>query len=268
MFAITFLGTNGSCGYNNGKRAKYGTSTSCVAVRAGGHTLVFDAGTGICGLGGLSGYQNDEIHIFITHYHSDHIRGLLFWDMFFNPGQKIRITGKRSQSGGVRETLDKYLVSPYYPAGLADARAELTFADALAGEVFSLSGGVTVRTVRLSHPGGGLGYRVDCDGKSLCYLSDVGLDDHEDDGDLLAFVHKTDLLVTDSFFGLGPCIPGWGHSSVRECVRLARQGEAGRLALFHYKHTYTDDDITEIENAARAEFPNAFAPWDGLRVEL
>jgi ribonuclease BN (tRNA processing enzyme) len=55
---------------------------------------------------------------------------------------------------------------------------------------------------------------------------------------------------------------------VRECVQLAQQTGAKRLALFHYKHTYTDGDIEAMEKAAQAEFPNAFAPADGFKMMI
>jgi ribonuclease BN (tRNA processing enzyme) len=113
MFNLTFLGTSGSCGYNNGKRLKYGTNTPSVALRVGGHVLVFDAGNGICGLSALPEYAGDNIHLFLTHYHSDHIRGLLFWDMLYNADKKIHITGMKTEKGGAGETLDNYLRSPY-----------------------------------------------------------------------------------------------------------------------------------------------------------
>ena len=52
-FEVTFWGTNGSCAFNGGNRVKYGTNTLCLAVKAGNETLIFDAGSGICGFGGL-----------------------------------------------------------------------------------------------------------------------------------------------------------------------------------------------------------------------
>ncbi|MCL2603080.1 MAG: MBL fold metallo-hydrolase [Defluviitaleaceae bacterium] len=270
IFEITFLGTGGSCGYNNGKRAKYGTNTPCAAVRVGDnprHTLVFDAGNGICGLSALPLYDNETVRLFLTHYHADHIRGLLFWDVFFDAGKRIQITGIRTIHGGVRETLDHYLRGPFYPAGLAAAKADISFSDAACGAAFLLEGGVTVRTVGLSHPDGGLGYRVDFEGKSMCYITDVALDNHRDNT-LADFVRGTDLLINDAFFGTGECIKGWGHSSVYECAKLARDANAKRLALYHYKHTYTDDDIDEMEAVAKREFPCAFAPTDGLVISL
>jgi phosphoribosyl 1,2-cyclic phosphodiesterase len=267
-FEITFLGTGGSCGYNNGKREKYGTNTPCVAVNVGGHTLVFDAGNGICGLSALPEYNNEKIHLFFTHYHSDHIRGFLFWDMIFNAKKNIHITGMRSERGGVHKTMDGYLTGPYYPAGLNYVKAALTFTDAEADAVYNLGNGVTVHTVALSHPNGGLGYRVNYNGKSMCYLSDMALENHRDKNSLADFARDADLLITDAFFGVGECIPGWGHSSVRECVQLAKEADAKRLSLFHYKHTATDSDIDEMEAVAKVGFPNAFAPADGFCMTI
>ncbi|MCL2500953.1 MAG: MBL fold metallo-hydrolase [Defluviitaleaceae bacterium] len=269
-FELTFLGASGSCGYNNKNRAKYGTNTPCVAVRVGDnprHTLVFDAGTGICSLSAMPGYTGDDVRLFLTHYHSDHIHGLLFWDLFFDAGKTIYITGMRTECGGVRETLDGYLKNPYYPAGLTAAKAALVFTDAAVGAAILLEDGVSVRATELCHPSGGLGYRVDYGGKSVCYFTDMALENHRD-GTLADFARDTDLLITDTFFGAGECIKGWGHSSVAECTRLAKEANAKRLALFHYRHTYTDDDINDMETVAKAAFPGAFAPTDGMQLHI
>jgi ribonuclease BN (tRNA processing enzyme) len=145
------------------------------------------------------------------------------------------------------------------------ARAALDFTDAASGAVFLLEGGVCVRAIGMSHPDGALGYRVDYAGKSVCYLTDVALADHKDN-QLTDFARGTDLLITDAFFGTGVCIDGWGHSSVYECARFAKDANAKRLALFHYKHTATDGEIDEMETAAKTEFAEAFAPTDGMEL--
>jgi ribonuclease BN (tRNA processing enzyme) len=120
----------------------------------------------------------------------------------------------------------------------------------------------------LNHPGGCLGYRIDCGGKSVCYLTDVEISRHQDDEALTAFVRNTDLLIMDSFFGAKQCISGWGHSSVDECTRLANQSGAGRLALFHYSHTCTDDDIAAMERTAKDQYEKSFAPEDGYTIMI
>ena len=260
---VVFLGTNGSCSYNNGKRDKYGVNTSCVAVCAEGITIVFDAGSGICGLNGNDSLQNGELHLFFSHYHVDHICGLLFWGTMFNPAKEINIYGP----GEVRAAIDGFYKSPYQPVGLDAFRAKLNFRnfDESGGKLKLGEGsGVSVTAIPVSHPDGCLAYRVDYKGKSVCYIPDIELVEHKSDDVLAAFVKECDLLIIDSSFEDGKCIKGWGHSSPRESIELAIRAGVKKLALFHYEYSSTDERIDTMEKSAQALFANTFASADGL----
>jgi phosphoribosyl 1,2-cyclic phosphodiesterase len=50
-FLVRFWGVRGSYPMSGRQILKFGGHTSCVEVRAGGHLLIFDAGTGIIALG-------------------------------------------------------------------------------------------------------------------------------------------------------------------------------------------------------------------------
>jgi len=263
-FEITFLGTNGSCSYNNGKRQKYGTNTPCVAVRAGTETMIFDAGSGICHLRYLSDYPKELIHLFFSHYHMDHIDGLLFCAELFDPSKKFIIYG----SGDVKETLSGIISPPLCPIGIGAFCADISYCSVDSGEQISLSDDVKVHIYSLSHPGGALGYRVDHNGKSFCYCDDVELMAHKDDEELIKFTRDADLLVMDSAFTDGNVIPGWGHSSPSECAKWAKQVKAKRLALYHYNYIMSDTDIDEMEKTAKKIFPETFAAYDGMTVSI
>ena len=267
-FEVTFLGTNGSCSFNNGNRAKYGTNTLCIAVKAGAETLIFDAGSGLCGFAGLRDYQQDHIRLFLSHYHIDHVNGLLFFSSFFYPSRKIDLYGIGNGASDFLSTVNGYLSPPLHPVGLAEFKASLQFFPVSSGAVFPLSDGVTVRCHALSHPGGSIGYRVEYGGKSLCYCTDIEFADHQNDRDLEAFTRDTDLLIVDSFFDDGKSIPTWGHSSPNECAEWAKRVNAKKLALFHYGFTATDADIDALEEKARKVFPQTFASADYMRVEI
>jgi phosphoribosyl 1,2-cyclic phosphodiesterase len=263
-FEVAFLGTNGSCAYNNGSRAKYGTNTLCVAVKAGDETLLFDAGTGICGFHELPDYHTDRLRLFFSHYHMDHVAGLLFFPELFDPAKKIDIYG----SGDVHAAIDGIISPPMCPVGLSAFQAALSFHPVAAGKTVELSGGVTVRAHGLSHPGGALGYRVEYGGKVFCYCDDVELANHRGDSGLLDFIRGADLLVLDSAFADGKVIPGWGHSSPGECAEWAVRAEVKRLAIYHYNFLMSDAEIDAMEEAAQKIFPNTFAVPDGMRTDV
>jgi len=267
-FKIAFLGTGGSCAFNNGSRTQKGMNTLCVGVRAGANTIVLDAGSGICGLRGLDDFKNSRYNLFFSHYHVDHIHGLLFWDVLFNPDCSINVYGMESVLGGVRDTCNHFLNEPFQPAGLNEIRAKMSFADIQDGSETSLADGVTVKSIKLSHHGGCLGHRISYNGKSVCYITDVDLNDHKEDESLFAFAANTDLVIMDSFFGNQPGIPGWGHSNAAECAEFAQKVKAQKLALYHYNYKFSDKEIAETEKTAKAIHPNTFAPADGIIIEI
>ena len=265
-FEVTFLGTNGSVAFNAGaeKRAKYGTNTSCISVEAGGEVLIFDAGTGLCGFKSA----NENIRFFLSHYHVDHTGGLLFLPDFFNGEKKIDLYGSSSEGVSLKTVVEEFLSPPLHPVGTEVFRAQLTFNEIEAGDTVNLSDGVTVRTIKLIHQPSCLGYRVDYNGKSLCYLSDVGLCEHEGDNELFEFLKDTDLLVLDSFFDDGKAIAGWGHSTWRECAEWAKKCNVKKLALFHHDFKLSDSEIDARTKLAQEVFQNTFAAADFMKVEI
>jgi len=263
-FEVTFLGTNGSCAYNNGKREKYGSNTLSVALKAGEEVIIFDAGTGICKVRELPQYNNKTKHLFLTHYHMDHIDGLLFFNSMFDPDMNITIYG----SGDVRAILDDLISPPLCPVGTEVFAASLEYKTISAGEQLNLPGGIIIKTCHLSHPGEALGCRVEYGGKSFCYCVDVELSNHKDDSALKEFFKDVDLLVLDASFADGAVIPGWGHSSPAECAEWATEAGVGQLALYHYNYTMTDEEIVQMEEGAKQLFPNTFAAYDGMNIKL
>jgi len=263
-FEIILLGTNGSCAFNSGSRQKYGTNTPCVVVRAGDETLIFDAGTGICEFRNLPESKSNRLSLFFSHFHMDHVCGLLFCSEFFDAAKTVDIYG----NDDVQRILNGILSPPLSPVDLSCFKAATTYHTIGHGVSTRLFGGITVHACTLSHPGGTLGYRVEYGGKVFCYCSDVELKNHQNDAGLQALTHGADLLLMDSAFMDEKAIPGWGHSSPTECAEWALRVKAKQLALSHYGHTMTDADIDAMADAARRVFPNTFTAADGMRVEV
>ena len=265
-FEVTFLGTNGSVAHNNGNRKKYGSNTLCIAVKAGEEVLLLDAGSGIYGLSGLTDYIKPNISLLFTHYHADHIEGLLFCRELFDPARKFTIYGSDSGGYDMHDVLENYLSPPISPVGFGEFRAGIDFKTIVDGDVIEYPSGVIVRVHSVSHPGGAFGYRVEYGGKSFCSCCDVELGNHKAGDGFLEFIHGADLLVLDSFFEDGKTTPGWGHSSWHESASWAKQADVKKLALLHYAPYFTDDDIDDMQEKARGIFPNTFTAADHMMV--
>lgn len=66
---ITCWGSRGSCPAPHENRMEYGGNTTCFMIESDSLRLILDGGTGICG---------DEIMVFLSHLHLDHIAGIPF----------------------------------------------------------------------------------------------------------------------------------------------------------------------------------------------
>ncbi|MCL2036508.1 MAG: MBL fold metallo-hydrolase [Oscillospiraceae bacterium] len=286
IFETVFLGTNGSCAYNNGNRSKYGTNTSCVAVRINNDIILLDTGTGVMNLALpqaklIDGNTRKEINVMYSHYHNDHTCGLLFLKSLFDSESKVCFFGERQLNPwqkiprAVKAIIAGTISPPSCPITVSDLKAELEYVTAKTakgkfrvGEHFS----IMVKTHPLSHPGGAMGYRLEYAGRSLCYCTDVDLAEHQIDGEfdeeLIKFVKNANLLICDSFFPEGTKQPGWGHSTPQECARLAEKANVKKLALFHYNPELTDAQIDSLEQEAQVIFPNTFASRDMMRFSL
>ena len=116
---LRFWGVRGSTPTPLSQNLGYGGNTSCLEIRLPNDDLfIFDAGTGIRDLGmSLSKNPADatrDIHLFLTHYHWDHIQGIPFFGPLYNP--KCSITFYAScYACALHESLRGQMVMPYFP---------------------------------------------------------------------------------------------------------------------------------------------------------
>ena len=99
---VTFWGTRGSLPTPGPTTNKYGGNTPCVEMTTNGGTLlIFDAGTGIRGLGdSLLSRKTNSIHghLFFTHTHWDHIQGFPFFLPLYSKENHFMVYAPRTFS--------------------------------------------------------------------------------------------------------------------------------------------------------------------------
>src|SRR5262249_17805592 len=153
-----------------------GGNTPCLEVALGGKVhLVFDAGTGIRLLGkdlaSRPGGLPAEFHVFLTHFHLDHVQGLPFFAPIHRAGNRIVFHGPALRGFTVGGVLGRAVPPPFFPLRLADSPAEITFEETSdhPAEIH----GIPVRPVPLNHPGGSTGWLVGTKERSLLYATDT-----------------------------------------------------------------------------------------------
>ncbi len=277
QISVTFWGVRGSRPVPGKNTLKYGGNTACIQVQAGATQVIFDAGTGLCNLGQewMERTGAAKAHLLISHVHWDHIHGFPFFEPAFVRGNHFTVYGEGKPGFPLTELFARQMQAPFFPIGLEQMKAEVVFREIEAGQEFGLEGGITVKTAPTNHPMGNTAYRLQLNGHSVCYLGD-----HEHhavtDKNLAEFCRDCDLLIYDATYTdeeyLGqagrPAQKGWGHSTWQEAVKLAGQAGVGRLILFHHSPRRSDQELDEIEQLARARFPQCLAAKEGMILSL
>jgi len=93
-----------------------------VEVRVGDHLYIFDCGTGFRVLGQALrrefGNRPVSAHIFVSHFHWDHIQGLPFFGpLYDNPENRFEFHCS-SRTRSLKQVFEEQMASPYFPVGL------------------------------------------------------------------------------------------------------------------------------------------------------
>jgi phosphoribosyl 1,2-cyclic phosphodiesterase/CheY-like chemotaxis protein len=261
---LTFWGVRGTLPVPGARALRYGGNTSCVAIEfPKGQFFIFDAGSGIKELSNAWLAQKRgklEAKIFISHPHWDHINALPFFVPLYVPGNEFEILGASHPHRTMRELISAQMDDIYFPITIKEFGSHVYFRD-LNEETIDIDG-ITIKTKLLSHPGNCLGYRVEYEGRSVCYVTDNELflpDGPRYDAhyvsQLTAFLNKADVLITDCTYTDEEYERkiGWGHSCVSQVAELAHYAEVETLYLFHHDPDQSDDAIdAKLEMATRA----------------
>ncbi|MDA0651648.1 MAG: MBL fold metallo-hydrolase [Proteobacteria bacterium] len=271
-FYLRFWGVRGSIACSNPETRRYGGNTSCIEIRCGDRLLVFDGGTGLRPLGlSLPAADPLELDHFYSHTHWDHIVGVPFFCPAYRAGCKIHVrAGHLAGAGGIEAALRQAMTKPLFPVPLDVFHADIDFSDFSAGDTLDLGDGIVVRTAPLNHPDGATGYRVEYDGKSICYVTDTEHVPGHPDQNILGLIKDADLVIYDSTYTDDEIAryAGWGHSTWQEGVRLCQAAGAKRLAIFHHDPARDDDALDQIGVAAAKLFAGAFVAREQETIYL
>ncbi len=267
-FLIRFWGVRGSVATPESSHLRYGGNTSCVEVRCGGRLLIFDAGTGLRGLGkSLADNGAADIDLFLSHTHIDHVAGLPFFRPMYGPGNTIRLwAGHLAPERNLNEVLCRVMSSPLFPVPFGILGADITTNDFRLGETLSPAPGITVRTAALNHPDRATGYRVEHGGKAVCYVTDTEHEIGTRNRTIVDLVRDADIFIYDSTYTDEeyPRFAGWGHSTWQEGARLADAARVKTLVVFHHDPDHDDDFMDRVQEEADRARPGTVVARESL----
>ena len=272
-FDVRFWGVRGTIACPSTSHIKYGGNTSCIEVMVGDRTIIFDAGTGIRNLGNeLMKRDVREAHLLMSHTHWDHINGFPFFVPAYDPNRSLHIMAGHlaNDNGGIQDVLNAQMNSPMFPVPLETMQAKLRFEDFKAGEKFKLYSDVNIKTAPLRHPNGATGYRIEHNGKSVCYITDTEHVPGEPDQKILELIEGSDLVIYDSTYTEEEFLTkvGWGHSTWNEGLALCQAANVKKFAIFHHEPDHDDNFVDGIEAEAQAIWEHSFAAREGMVVGL
>ena len=275
---VKVWGARGSIPAPGPETTRYGGNTSCVQVTLDdGSTFVLDAGTGIRSLGlALDGAGEQPLNILLTHLHLDHIQGLMFFAPMFNPRSDVVVWGPASNEASLEDRIARYISAPLSPVEVRELPCHPSFREAETTEW--RIGSATIRAASVSHRGPTLGYRIEADGTSLCYIPDhepgLGASLGELEEDWISgfdLARGASLLIHDSQYTDAeyPHHIGWGHSPLSDSLAFAHRTEVEQVLLFHHDPLHSDAFLDELAHdvAGRLEAMERPPGWAEFAIE-
>jgi len=270
---VRFWGVRGSTPTPQSENLRYGGNTSCVEVRVNGNLYVFDCGTGFRNLGKQLAQQNNGNpicgHIFLSHFHWDHIQGIPFFSPLYNNSESSFVFHSSSRTRSLQRAIEEQMSAPYFPVNMNEMAAHRQFSNIDEGRT-ELDHG-SIESMWLNHPQGCLGFRLECNGKVLVYATDNEPGDPVFDKNVRKLAAGADVLIYDAQYLPEEYMArkqGWGHSHWREAVNVVMESGARELILFHHDPDHSDDCIDSVVAQAREYYPRVRAASEGMEILL
>lgn len=265
---IKFWGVRGSIACPGPQTVRYGGNTTCIEVRTDTNALIIlDAGTGIFALAqALLAELPLTANVLITHSHWDHIQGLPLFTPNFIPGNTLRLHGGFDPVAGrgIEHVMAVQLQYSYFPVREAEMKAHIEYLTVMPNEAFALDS-AQVTPCLLNHPVVNLGYRIDCQGKSVFFTGDheppYNIYAPEDEGyaEYQSFVDEKNRAIVQALQGIDVLIAdcsytdeeyaskkGWGHGTFGSSIALAKAVGAKVLYCTHHEPTRSDEALERV----------------------
>ena len=240
----------GTTGYHPNDRRQ----TACFMLPEVG--VLLDAGTALYRLNDY--LATEELDIYITHAHLDHVVGItcLFDVVARHPLRRISVHGEADKLQAIQDHL---LAEPLFPAIPPCDFRELTNPSPLPQQG-------KLSYFPLQHPGGSIGFRLDWPGHSMAYVTDTTA---AADADYVERIRDVDLLIHECYFDDDATEQAHltGHSCLTPVVQVARKANAKRLVLVHINPLIEDDADVQLSKA-RALFPRTELGIDRAELEF
>ena len=237
----------------------YGTATTCVEVISKqGNQIIIDGGSGLRNLGEsilqrASGNGSATIHIFLTHFHWDHIIGLPFFAPNFIAGNRINYYSVQPE---LEQIVRGVFKKPYFPVGFDSLASDIRFYQLQPRQPVKIDD-FTVTPYQLDHPDPCWGYKVENGGKTYAHCVDTEgtRSSREALGPDLPLYQNVDLMYFDAQYTLPELAEkaNWGHSASQIGLEIAFRESIKQVVFAHHDPGAMMENINELHRQT-AEF--------------
>ncbi len=265
------------------KGKTFGGNTTCVELKAGEQSLIIDGGSGLRLKGnelmaGPCGRGQGEVHIYMTHFHWDHVMGIPFFVPIFIPGNQIHFYGVDPK---LEEVIKLAFTKPYFPVPFSALASKIHFHQ-LSPRQSTLIQGFEVTPYKLDHPDPCWGAKISHGGKNYAHVVDneakrVSVKDLGED---LPLYQNIDLMYFDAQYGFDDLLKkiDWGHSSSFIGMDLAFREKIKKVVFTHHDPMASDEQIikmmrsnNEYYKMQKPTYKNDFEwcfAYDGLEIDI
>lgn len=252
--------------------------TCCYTLQleACGTLVIFDAGTGLArfaepwGQAILNKYHT--ILLLLSHYHLDHVSGLIYLSHFFKD-KKIHLAapGQEIYHKSARQILESFIRPPFFGRTLDQWSLDIEIHDL--GTQKQQIAGILVETIAQEHSDPSLGIKV---AGSVCYITDTTCNE-----ETVRFATGVPLLLHETWLDHADYqrlqhqvretrIPSSilsSHSPVGSVAHIAVKANAGQLVLIHLNPSYGEDRFNAMAEYASEIFPHTRLACDGETIK-
>ena len=252
--SIKFWGVRGSVPTPTLANQRYGGNTICVEVLMGEQHIIFDAGTGLVGLGHALSQSSAPVqaHMLFTHTEWDRIQGFPFFQPAFIPNNRLCIYGGTAPNGAsIKHCLTDQMLKPHFSMPLQHMQAELDFCTVQGQDSFCI-GDVTVKAFRVNPFTEALGYRLSWQNHTLVYATDTPLECT--DSDFLNFVDQADILIYDgtyadlTYLRSGAVSTPPSSQPWETGIEIAQKASVKELVLLHHSPLQDDNTLDQLQS--------------------
>lgn len=218
-----------------------------------------------CGAGSLHGLDRFKLpwrrmtHLFVSHFHVDHVGELA--SLFFAFKHALRDERTESFTLVGPRGLDRVMdgLEQAFGSDLFEPKFPVTVRLLDPGARIQIGRDASLAVAKTPHTDESLAVRIESNNRAICYTGDT-----EYSEELIEFFSRADLLISECSFRERK--EGVRHLSIEDAATMASRAEVARLVVTHF---YFDVDESELKSNLQKNYSGeVIIGRDGLSLTI